>query len=148
VILSSISEDPSFHIAARRLQPRAAMLDLVRAWTARPLVFFPVLALVAVLTVYGFIEVGLAATSRWERDLAKRMEHYRASQPAVLVSRYEERLKAVRLALLERGYNAGSPEAAMGPRTAEALRSFQRRQGLPVTGRPDTPTLVALGLAQ
>ena len=124
------------------------MADLARASIVRPLVFFPLVALVAVLTVYGFLEVGLAATSRWERDLAKRMEHYRVSQPAVLVTRYEERLKAVRLALRERGYNAGSPEAAMGPRTAEALRSFQRRQGLPVTGRPDTPTLMALGLVR
>jgi peptidoglycan hydrolase-like protein with peptidoglycan-binding domain len=124
------------------------MVNLLHAWTARPLVFFPVVALVALLTVYAFIEVGLAATARWERDLAKRMEHYRASQPAVLVSRYEERLKAVRLALRERGYNVGAPEAAMGPRTAEALRSFQRRYGLPVTGRPDTPTLIALGLAR
>jgi peptidoglycan hydrolase-like protein with peptidoglycan-binding domain len=124
------------------------MADLWRTWLWRPLIFFPVLALVALLTVYGFIEVGLAATARWERDLAKRMEHYRASQPAVLVSRYEERLKAVRLALRERGYHTGSPEAAMDPRTAEALRSFQRHHGLPVTGRPDTSTLVALGLAQ
>jgi peptidoglycan hydrolase-like protein with peptidoglycan-binding domain len=124
------------------------MNDSLRAWIARPMVLFPLLALVAVLTVYGFIEVGLAATARWERDLAKRMERYRASQPAVLVSRYEERLKAVRLALRERGYNAGAPEAVMGPRTAEALRSFQRRQGLPITGRPDTSTLVALGLAE
>jgi peptidoglycan hydrolase-like protein with peptidoglycan-binding domain len=57
-------------------------------------------------------------------------------------------LKAVRLALRERGYNAGAPEAVMGLRTAEALRSFQRRQGLPVTGRRDTPTLIALGLAE
>ncbi|HEY7252500.1 MAG TPA: peptidoglycan-binding domain-containing protein [Methylomirabilota bacterium] len=112
------------------------------------MIFFPLVAIVAVLTVYGFLEGGLAATARWERDVAKRMERYRANQPSVLVSRYEERLKAVRLALRERGYNAGSPEAAMGPRTAEALRSFQRRQGLPVTGRPDPSTLIALGLVQ
>jgi peptidoglycan hydrolase-like protein with peptidoglycan-binding domain len=34
----------------------------------------------------------------------------------------------------------------MGPRTAEALRSFQRRQGLPVTGRADESTVTALGV--
>jgi peptidoglycan hydrolase-like protein with peptidoglycan-binding domain len=124
------------------------MADLIRAWIGRPPVFFPLLILVALLTVYGFIEIGLAATARWERDVAKKMEQYRGSLPATLVSRYEERLKAVRQALQERGYNPGSPDAAMGPRTAEALRSFQRRHGLPVTGRPDTPTLIALGLAQ
>jgi peptidoglycan hydrolase-like protein with peptidoglycan-binding domain len=124
------------------------MIELLRPWITRPMVFFPFVALVAVLTVYGFIEVGLAASARWERDLSKRMERYRANQPSALVSRYEERLKAVRLALRERGYDPGAPEAAMGPRTAEALRSFQRRQGLPVTGRPDTSTLIALGLAE
>jgi peptidoglycan hydrolase-like protein with peptidoglycan-binding domain len=115
------------------------MADLIRAWIGRPPVFFPLLILVALLTVYGFIEIGLAATARWERDVAKKMEQYRGSLPATLVSRYEERLKAVRQALQERGYNPGFPDAAMGPRTAEALRSFQRRHGLPVTGRPDTP---------
>jgi peptidoglycan hydrolase-like protein with peptidoglycan-binding domain len=124
------------------------MMKPLQAWITRPMIFFPLVAIVAVLTVYGFLEVGLAATARWERDLAQRMERYRANQPSVLVGRYEERLKAVRLALRERGYNAGSPEAAMGPRTAEALRSFQRRQGLPVTGRPDPSTLIALGLVQ
>jgi peptidoglycan hydrolase-like protein with peptidoglycan-binding domain len=36
----------------------------------------------------------------------------------------------------------------MGPPTAEAIRSFQRRQGLPVTGRPDQTTISALGLEQ
>src|SRR4030095_15273067 len=96
------------------------MMNSLRAWIARPMAFFPLVALVAVLTVYGFIEVGLAATARWERDLARRRERYRANQPAVLVSRYEERLKAVRLALLERGYNTGSPEGARRPRHAEA----------------------------
>jgi peptidoglycan hydrolase-like protein with peptidoglycan-binding domain len=34
----------------------------------------------------------------------------------------------------------------MNPHTAEALRSFQRRQGLQVTGRPDPATMMALGL--
>jgi hypothetical protein len=124
------------------------MMSVWRASITRPMVFFPLLAVVAVLTVYGFIEVGLAASARWERALATRMERYRASQPAVLVTRYEERLRAVRRALRERGFNPGAADAAMGPHTAEALRSFQRRYGLPITGRPDTSTLIALGLAQ
>jgi len=50
------------------------------------------------------------------------------------------------VALRRRGYNAGPTDAAMGPRTAEALRSFQRRQGLRITGRPDAETLTALGV--
>jgi peptidoglycan hydrolase-like protein with peptidoglycan-binding domain len=111
------------------------------------MLFFPAVAVCAVLAVYGFIEAGLALTGRWERDLMRRMEYYRTHQPQVLVVRYEERLRAVRSELRRRGYNAGPADAAMGPRTAEALRAFQQRHGLRVTGRPDPATLSALGLA-
>ena len=52
----------------------------------------------------------------------------------------------MRTALKERAYPAGATDAAMNPHTAEALRSFQRRQGLHVTGRPDPATVMALGL--
>lgn len=114
----------------------------------RPVVLFPLLAGVAVLSVYGVVQAGLALTARWDGGLLARMEHYRGRQPTVLVTRYEERLHTVRVALRERGYDAGPTGAAMGPHTAEALRSFQRREGLPVTGRADQPTLTALGLEQ
>jgi peptidoglycan hydrolase-like protein with peptidoglycan-binding domain len=120
--------------------------DSLRDRILRPVVFFPLLAGLAVLSVYGAIQTGLAVTDRWEQSLMARMEHYRSHQPAVLVSRYEERLSAVRVALRKRGYDAGPTGAAMGPHTAEALRSFQRRQGLPVTGRADQSTVTALGL--
>jgi len=112
----------------------------------RPAVFFPLLAVLAVLAVYGVIQAGLAATDRWDRSVAARMASYRAHQPTVLVSRYEERLRAVRVALRKRGFDTGPIGAVMGPHTAEALRSFQRRQGLPVTGRADESTVTALGL--
>ena len=118
----------------------------LRRHITRPVVFFPLVAGVAVLSVYGVIEVGLAMTGRGERDLMRRMEYQREHQPKVLVTRYEERLRAVRTALKERGYPAGATDAAMNPHTAEALRSFQRRQGLHVTGRPDPATVMALGL--
>jgi len=122
------------------------LITPLRRHLTRPVVFFPVVAGLAVLAVYGIIEVGLAMTGRWERDLMRRMEYYRDHQPKMLVTRYEERLRAVRTALKERGYPAGATDAAMNPHTAEALRSFQRRQGLHVTGRPDPATVMALGL--
>ena len=112
----------------------------------RPVVFFPLVAAVAVLTVYGVIELGLSLTGRWERDLVRRAEYQRERQPSALVSRYEDRLRAVRAALQERGYPAGPTDAVMNSHTAEALRSFQRRQGLHVTGRADPATVTALGL--
>lgn len=123
-------------------------IDSLSAGILRPLVLFPLLAVLAVLSVYAVVQAGLALTARWDSVLLARMESYRSRQPAVLVTRYEERLHAVRVALRERGYDAGPAGAAMGPHTAEALRSFQRREGLPVTGRADQPTLSALGLEQ
>ena len=123
-------------------------LDILRDRILRPMVFFPLLAGVAVLSVYGVIQTGLGLTERWDRSVMARMEYYRTHQPTVMVSRYEDRLRAVRVALRKRGYDAGPTGAAMGPSTAEALRSFQRRQGLPVTGRPDRTTISALGVEQ
>ncbi|MFT4241306.1 MAG: peptidoglycan-binding domain-containing protein [Acidovorax sp.] len=49
----------------------------------------------------------------------------------------QERLNAL-------GYDVGTPDGALGPRTAKALRAFQGDQGLPVTGRLDTATRDAL----
>ncbi len=120
----------------------------LRRHILRPVVFFPLVAGLAVLVVYGVIEIGLTMTGRWERDLMHRMEYSRQHQPSVLVTRYEERLRAVRAALKERGYSAGPTEAMMNTHTAEALRAFQRRHGLRVTGRPDQATVMALGLEQ
>jgi hypothetical protein len=124
------------------------LIGPLRRHLTRPVVFFPLVAGLAVLSVYGTIEVGLAMTGRWERNLMRRVEYYRDHQPKVLVTSYEERLRAVRDALKERGYPAGPTDAVMNVHTAEALRSFQRRQGLRVTGRPDPATAMALGLEQ
>lgn len=42
------------------------------------------------------------------------------------------------------GYNVGAPDGSAGPRTQNALRQFQRDQGIPVTGRVDAATADAL----
>lgn len=49
----------------------------------------------------------------------------------------QERLNA-------QGYDVGTPDGAAGPRTAKALREFQKAQGIPVTGRVDAATAGAL----
>jgi osmotically-inducible protein OsmY len=54
-------------------------------------------------------------------------------------------LKAAQEALKELGHYTGPIDGVMGPRTASALRKFQKDQGLPVTGRPDSETLAKLG---
>jgi hypothetical protein len=128
------------------------MMDVIVAtsrWqVTRPVVFVPLLALLALLAVYGVIEAGLAVMDRWDREIAQRMEAYRERVPETMVMRYEERLRAVRAALTERGYKTGPLDGMMNARTAEALRSFQRRHGLHVSGRPDPATVAALGLVR
>lgn len=42
------------------------------------------------------------------------------------------------------GYDAGTPDGAVGPRTTRALRAFQKDKGIPETGRLDTATQGAL----
>lgn len=53
-------------------------------------------------------------------------------------------LKAAQQKLNDLGYNAGSPDGAMGRGTQNALRTFQKDQGLPQTGRLDRATSQAL----
>ena len=56
--------------------------------------------------------------------------------------------EAVQRALVERDFDPGPIDGAMGPRTRSALSAFQRAVGLPDTGRADAATLEALGLAR
>ena len=42
------------------------------------------------------------------------------------------------------GHDTGTPDGAMGAKTAAALRAFQKERGLPVTGRLDTATAAQL----
>lgn len=46
--------------------------------------------------------------------------------------------------LLNLGYDVGKPDGILGPRTAAALRRFQKDRGLPVTGDLDRATENAL----
>lgn len=56
-----------------------------------------------------------------------------------LIRQVQERLKAA-------GCGPGSLDGTLGPRTKEALRCYQIRYRLPVTGELDTATRTALGL--
>ncbi|MFD1891827.1 peptidoglycan-binding protein [Ottowia beijingensis] len=47
--------------------------------------------------------------------------------------------------LLDKGYDPGTVDGISGPRTANALRQFQRDEGLMATGRLDSETMNALG---
>lgn len=52
----------------------------------------------------------------------------------------------VQAALARKGYYRGAIDGSLGPGTRNALRRYQRNQGLLVTGRVDRPVIEALGL--
>jgi hypothetical protein len=49
--------------------------------------------------------------------------------------------------LARAGYYTGSIDGLMGPRTRSAIRSYERRHGLPVDGVIDSRLLATMGLA-
>jgi hypothetical protein len=57
-------------------------------------------------------------------------------------------LRAAQLKLMYAGCNPGPVDGLQGVRTRQATERFQQREGLPVTGNLDAPTLARLGLGQ
>ena len=53
-------------------------------------------------------------------------------------------LRDAQARLNELGYNAGTPDGAMGGKTTAALRAFQKDKGLPTSGRLDAATAAEL----
>jgi carboxyl-terminal processing protease len=58
-----------------------------------------------------------------------------------------EQVKKVQKALQGRGADPGPVDGIMGPKTEAALKSFQKDQKLPETGRLDSETLAKLGVS-
>ncbi len=54
---------------------------------------------------------------------------------------YEEVLRRVQSQLVERGLYYGAPDGIFGPRTQEAIATFQISEGLAGTGLPDALTV-------
>lgn len=79
---------------------------------------------------------GLGGGGRLTVDGAAAPSQTRAGA-AMSTREAQERLNAL-------GFDVGTPDGSAGPRTAKALREFQKEQGIPVTGRLDTATQGAL----
>jgi peptidoglycan hydrolase-like protein with peptidoglycan-binding domain len=58
----------------------------------------------------------------------------------------EKVIRAVQQQLNARGYSAGPLDGMIGPQTQTAIRSFQQKEGLAVSGLLDRPTTTALGV--
>lgn len=48
--------------------------------------------------------------------------------------------------LINEGYDPGEVDGILGPKTRDALKSYQGKNGLEPTGEPDLPTLKSLGM--
>jgi len=66
------------------------------------------------------------------------------SQPATAPQR--QRIRQVQERLQAAGFSPGPVDGALGSRTRDALRRYQRAKGLRSTGEPDKATLKALGV--
>ncbi len=64
----------------------------------------------------------------------------------VVPAQDSELITKVQSALKEKGYNPGPVDGIMGPRTSKALRDFQIKNDIPVSGEIDKPTLDRLGI--
>ena len=67
----------------------------------------------------------------------------RPEQPRLMS---QENLKLVQERLKAEGVYAGSVDGLMGPQTETALRRYQEKEGLPVSGAADEETLKQLQL--
>ena len=53
-------------------------------------------------------------------------------------------MRDAQVKLNELGFNVGAPDGAGGPKTTNALRTFQKERGIPVNGRLDNATKAEL----
>ena len=58
-----------------------------------------------------------------------------------------KRAEGVQAALKDKGYDPGPVDGRMGPKSRSALRAYQKKEGLAVTGHADAKTLVSLKVA-
>jgi peptidoglycan hydrolase-like protein with peptidoglycan-binding domain len=57
-----------------------------------------------------------------------------------------EQVKAVQQALKDAGHDPGAIDGMMGPKTQQALKEYQEKEGLKATGRLDSETASKLGV--
>ncbi len=69
------------------------------------------------------------------------------SAPKTSVNNKAGGVKSAQSLLLSLGYDVGTPDGAMGPRTRNAVISFERANALPETGRVNAELLEKLNLA-
>lgn len=77
---------------------------------------------------------------------ARRQGAMAAPAGATRVGLNQDQVRSVQQNLAGRGYDPGRVDGRWGPRTQQALSSFQRDQNIQANGRPNPQTLAALGV--
>ena len=88
-----------------------------------------------------------AASSRTSSSAASRDGAAVAAPTVAARPTANDGVKRAQEALKLAGYDVGTPDGVAGTRTVAALRKFQADKGIAVTGKVDSATLGALGLA-
>jgi peptidoglycan hydrolase-like protein with peptidoglycan-binding domain len=60
--------------------------------------------------------------------------------------RSKDEVKKIQEALKSKGHDPGMADGIMGPKTQQAMRAFQKKNNIEVTGRLDDKTASALGV--
>lgn len=64
----------------------------------------------------------------------------------IIANQYNQKVELVQRLLIIHGFSAGRPDGKLGPRTRDAIASFQEAQGLPVSRFVDRATWKALNI--
>jgi peptidoglycan hydrolase-like protein with peptidoglycan-binding domain len=90
----------------------------------------------------------LGAAGQERSGAASGMQTDRARSGATGMSgqRSRDEVKQVQEALKDKGHDPGMVDGIMGPKTQQAIRAFQKKNNIDVTGRLDDKTASALGV--
>jgi peptidoglycan hydrolase-like protein with peptidoglycan-binding domain len=87
-----------------------------------------------------------SATSAKKKPAAKKTPRKRVARQPRQTEPDAHRSREIQEALVREGYLTSKPSGKWDAATSEAFARFQRDNGLPVTGKPESRALIKLGL--
>jgi peptidoglycan hydrolase-like protein with peptidoglycan-binding domain len=88
----------------------------------------------------------MGASGSAEQSQSGSQAGMQSSQQAGQQQMSSDQIRQLQQQLQAQGYNPGSIDGKMGPKTSQALRQFQQAQGITASGKADSQTLQALGV--
>lgn len=82
-----------------------------------------------------------------DRVTGKKVEGPEDHHPSAMPRDNSSNVMSMQQALKDKGHDPGPIDGRMGPHTRAALKSYQKAEGLTVTGRLDSETRARLGMA-